>query len=579
MDDLMSFDASPVHETVTPGRRDAEPATSVFDCAPLDSSQVNLRESPNVTSSTSGALDPKDELAVANDAAFEAVLHRPRQPVYLDAPPLLEQWAKGPKGKERLRQQGIPTQRGRACLVLSHNGQVLDGVLLATYEELAEVAKDQEGYLFEIQEPLSGRPFLYIEAPSQSLAASCLDEARTIAQNIIDDKATKLDLVLIEPPSAPLQSLVVQLQLGRPQLVANQTSPLDPDNDGLRKTWFESKLRQELSWALKKAGRIKNRVTLRVHLGHFLLRSFPPQQSRIPGTETGLDFEAFHRAVRHPRTRHDFATKIGSLEQALRVLQAIKSQNELFCSEDMAITLADVQPEYYFGGEVEEWQFSARLRPWSATATEMKRGKKPPKPFQVAAVEAVKIARSNAGSQLDFKCLNLEQFFDWKIDTVPEAPIRTKGFDILNSELRAADIQVPESTGVRDGAFPRIHFRGKYEKAKALNKVAIKSVFRFRYRPAPYQVEVTITREWEKVVAMGDQPLNSFGVVIYGERWGESRALELTKTGQGWGPELEHLFVDRQNDIHAGLDRLSSGDERAQCLIDAIHNIRSALSV
>ncbi|KAF7516613.1 hypothetical protein G7054_g14085 [Neopestalotiopsis clavispora] len=577
MDDLLDFNASPVREKTTPSRH-VEFAASMFERGPDHSSRVNSPISANGTSSAAGARDARSDLSIANEKAFESVLQRPRQMVYLDPPPILDQWAKGTKGKERLLQQCIATQRGRACLVLSHNEQVLDGVLLATYQELTEIVKNQEGYIIEIHEPSTGCPFLYIEAPSQLLAANCLDEARTISQNIIDDKTTKLDLVLIEPPWAPLQSLVVQLGLGRPQLLTESASRLSTDNDKARKAWFENKLRQELAWALKKAGRIKSRVNLRVHLGHFLLRSFPPQHSRELDSDAGLDFEAFHKAVRHPRTRHDFATQIGSLEQALQILQAIKSQNEIFCFEDMSVALEDVQPEYYFGGEADEWHFKARLCPWTATETGTKRFQGPPKHFQVAAVEAVQIVRSNAGCQLDFKCLNLEQFFDWKIDTVPEAPVRTKGYDILNSELRAADIRFSKCMETRDAAFPRVLFKGKYEKARSLSKVFIKSVFRFRFIPASYQVEVTITRQWENVSTMGNQPSTSFGVIIYDEQWGGSRALELTKTGQGWGPELEHLFVNRQGNMRPGPNRPPNGEDRAQCLIDTIHNIRRTLS-
>lgn len=371
------------------------------DRSPGGPSEANPLSLMDVASSTA-APEPTSE-----QAAFHSVLNRPRQQVYLSAPPLVEEWMKNAKQKQQAVQQPVPTQRGHACLVLSHSEQSLDGVLQATCDVMVEFASGSEGYLFEVREPPGGRPFLYIEAPSQLLAATCLDEARTAAANIVDDKSgARLDPVLIEPPTAPLESLRVKLAHGRPQLLPIPTSLVNVNGDRLQKSWLDTRLRQELTCALKKAGRIKDRVTLRVHLGHLLLRAFPPQPGQEAGNETSLTFEAFQKVVRRPRAKLGFDTQIGNLDLALRVLQAIRSNSDAFCSEDMAVALADVQPEYYFDAEASEWHFHARLCPWTLTAAEVKRGKKP---FEVAAVQAVKIAQKNAASQLQFKCLGLEQ--------------------------------------------------------------------------------------------------------------------------------------------------------------------------
>lgn len=146
----------------------------------------------------------------------------------------------------------------------------------------------------------------------------------------------------------------------------------------------------------------------------------------------------------------------------------------------------------------------------------------------------------------------------------------------MESEIRTARINFPVDTDkARDEDYPRLLFSKNGKKAKELPRVAIKSVFRFRYSPAPYQVEFTIRREWPSAAAMSNmknEPVTTFGVTVYGDHWGETRASDVTKTGQGWGQELEVLFrpiVD---------DSANNGEQRVQAMLNVIHDIRHALS-
>jgi hypothetical protein len=169
------------------------------------------------------------------------------------------------------------------------------------------------------------------------------------------------------------------------------------------------------------------------------------------------------------------------------------------------------------------------------------------------------------------------------IETVPRAPFADTGYEIMRSEILSANVRVCRVSKSRDADYPRLRFEGRHAKARLLGPVAVRSVFRFRYNPAPYQVEFTIRRQWTNALAMGNQrnePTTTFGITVYGEHWGDTRASELAKTSEGWGSQLEHLFVDTQNRPHNfGMSGGSPGEERTRELINVIHDIRQVLCV
>lgn len=152
----------------------------------------------------------------------------------------------------------------------------------------------------------------------------------------------------------------------------------------------------------------------------------------------------------------------------------------------------------------------------------------------------------------------------------------------METEIRAAAILFPRDTNkVRDRDYPRLQFRNG-KKVKELRRVAIRSVFRFRYNPSPYQIELTIRREWPSATAMSDntmEPITTFEIMVYGDHWGETRASEVSKTDQGWGQELEYLFrpiVDEGG--NNCLDTYTNGEHKVQAMVDVVHDIRNALS-
>ncbi|KAK6066135.1 hypothetical protein SCUP234_12217 [Seiridium cupressi] len=523
------------------------------------------------------ASPDRKAVAALQQPVPEDMLQRPRRQVYLAPVSLLEQWT---KDKRRRTQPNASSPRGQAYLILSHDKRLEDGVIEAVHFEMVEFARGREDIRFTLQGSRE-RPFLYIEAPSQDLAIACLDEARTCADNIIHDRTVKFDFVLVEPPASTLDVIQVKLADNRPQLLPSTggpatggpaTGPSEHDDAALQNSEIDKAMLQQLTMALKKAGRIKVRVNLRVHLGHYLLTSVP---QNIP--QAHFTLEQLTRIVRHARTKDEFATQMGNLREALRVLNTIKT-SQLFLSEDMAVATMDVRPEFYFDAHSSKWRMEAHLRPLGEIMPSMPHEKGA---FKIAGIHAIEIVEKRQGTQLNFKTLSLGQTFDWKIETVPDAAIKHAGYRPFEAEVRAATVQFP-SKQARDEDFPRLHFQSPAIKAQELREVAIRSVFRFRYSPAPYQVEFTIRRTWPNVKAMANnryEPVTTFGITVYGEDWGETRATEIVQTGQGWGQELEHLFRDSPGSTHGNeSDVRASGEERVQAFVNIIRDIRRALS-
>lgn len=136
--------------------------------------------------------------------------------------------------------------------------------------------------------------------------------------------------------------------------------------------------------------------------------------------------------------------------------------------------------------------------------------------------------------------------------------------------------------GNEDDDYPRILFNNR-DKVSSFQDVAILSVFRFRYNPAPYKVEFTIRRQWPDARSISTtEPKTTYGITVYGEDWDkEVVASEYSRSKQGWGQELEHLFEDDEGYTQDGRD--GSGGrkavERVRTFVEAMQGIRDALSI
>ncbi|KAH6646507.1 hypothetical protein BKA67DRAFT_669267 [Truncatella angustata] len=581
MEDLISFRQAV--EVIFHGRKpDRTAALTDENPSRIETSLLHSSDAVSGVESSDliDLIDPHggDFLVAPKRPTLEKLLQRSRQQILLPPLPIVEQWVDEKKHNAQIGQPDVLGPRGKAYLFLSHDKDMEKGVINAVYLEMEEFASGRKDIFFEVQGPVE-RPYLYMEAPSQDLVAECLDEARTCADDIVHDKSVKFDLVFLETPASSQNLVQVQVVQGHPQLVDCLGAALGQN------PLFNKYISQQLAAALKKAGRIKDMVNLRVRFGHYLLTSKP--QGLVDRPSVGLD--QFSEIIRHGRTKGEFQTQIGNLEDAIQVLRIIKNSGDMFLSHDIAEMAADVRPEFYLDGVSRKWRIETRLRHKGETLRGQSSQSRA-SAFDVLTIRAIELSEKARDSHLDFKVLSLRQGLDWKVETVTGETIKNHGYDSLKSEIRSARIRFSGSSNMHDEDYPRIHFMENAIKARSLEQVTIRSVFRFRYSPAPYQIEFTIHRTWPNVDAMGrdqETPLTSFGITVYGEHWGETRASEIARTGQGWGPELENLLCISQsspgNENGAEVGAESSevrvnGEGRAQSLLNVIHDIRRALT-
>lgn len=370
-----------------------------------------INTSPSTVLEANSEVDNLIDLAddttpeAKHHANLEEIIQRPRQLAILPPPPIIEQWTEEKKHRALTRQADVLMPRGRAYLFVSHDKDLEKGVIEAVLVEMEVFVKGRNDILFQMMGP-SDRPFLYLEAPSQDLVVECLDEARTCADNIINDKTTKLDLIFLEPPTTQHGSFEIMRLAGRPEMV-----PLigRPESSELTISYsaFEKSFVQQLTSSLKKAGRIKDRINLRVHFGRYLLTSVPRPSGLDQDVEQRFGFAAFSKIIRHGRARGEFRLHTGDLREALQVLHRIKSNDKVFLAGDMATSTVNVQPEFYLDAQSSKWRLEANLR---RKGEVMAAHQQQRSALEVTRVRAVEVIQGCEGGQLDFKTLSLGQY-------------------------------------------------------------------------------------------------------------------------------------------------------------------------
>jgi hypothetical protein len=414
-----SFSTSLRQNSESPNRRNVGVSLQSVDRSIHCASNTNSR---SVDESLMDSLDLDDRTPQlsADTGSFLAILGRPRREIYLDPPPILEQWMDDKKGNPQSRQSETSQRRTCAYLILSHDKGFEKGIIEQTRKEMVEISQGREDIIFQVQGP-SDCEYLYIEGPSQEVVAGCLDEARTAANNMIDDKSVRLDPLLIELPAPPLESMEVVVDTGetgfRPRLLTSVASSVDSHDVTLQKSYFEKFQLQHLTSVLQKAGRIKDKVNLRVRFGHYHLTGFlvEPFMERSDGLY--LSFEQFGEFMHNRHTSGIFETQVGDLERALQVLHVIKSNDRLFLSEDMATATADVQPEFYFDADSTSYRYEVDLRPRGLLDLGKRRENVT---LKATSIRAIKKIMPMIGTHLSFKTLSLDRYVNKYIILQPK---------------------------------------------------------------------------------------------------------------------------------------------------------------
>lgn len=202
----------------------------------------------------------------------------------LPADDFLVSWA---QRKQKRAMAGRLRSPAVANFVLLGTEEPSAGIMEATYKELIRI----EGrYVIELR----GSPpntFIHIETGSQQETRNLLDRARELANEFVSDESSSSSILFQEPLATEMRIVLSSQGSGaRPELHCPLGEILQRDEAG----GFVTNLSRIACQGLRKVARQQPGVTLRIHLGQFILQTYPRGQS-------SLEYEQFRAIVDSPR--------------------------------------------------------------------------------------------------------------------------------------------------------------------------------------------------------------------------------------------------------------------------------------
>ncbi|KAI0839019.1 hypothetical protein F5Y06DRAFT_303563 [Hypoxylon sp. FL0890] len=448
---------------------------------------------------------------------------------------------------------GRGSQRAQANFIISHIPDVASGVVEAVYKELAQA----EGcYKFELRQAGQGS-YLRITAPAKNIP-ELVCAAQDAADELISDEAVRVSGIYQEPPARvnPSSRVVLVTEPGqvRPRLQLGQGADTMLE---LPESFQEyaTKLNDRVYRGLKKAGRLPLALTLRVQLGYCMLRSYPQ------GREV-YEYRDFHAMIKNPRASAWLKTSIGNEFIARRVLDFVRNdvRSPFLPTTNQVTSSADVLPEYAF-------EAHSQLAKFNAPIIDKSRRGRGNAAYQLSSVTAS--GTDSNFTDLDIVSLSVGKNLDWKLEATNEER-DTKAFPNIIRYLERAKVDLrgldrPHNFDV----YPRVKLPTNNPVAASLKDVAVKTVYRFKWRTTPYVVQITVNHRWESISAMCAEkmPTIDLGVSIFGEDWDS----EDDVAGIVWGDELQYLLEGGNGGTAPkGIDRVAN-------FLQTIRDIRNVL--
>lgn len=135
-----------------------------------------------------------------------------------------------------------------------------------------------------------------------------------------------------------------------------------------------------------------------------------------------------------------------------------------------------------------------------------------------------------------------------------------KAFPEVVKYLRSAKIELIDWDEPHDpSVYPNVALPFN-ETAKKFKNIAVKTIYRFRWKSTSYIVQIAINHRWDSVATMQQLPTVDLGISVTADNWNSVDG----DAGNNWGNELEFLL-----DGHEG-----GGAERANSFIQTIGEIR-----
>ncbi|KAI0172363.1 hypothetical protein GGR52DRAFT_573503 [Hypoxylon sp. FL1284] len=441
------------------------------------------------------------------------------------------------------------------------------GIVVALYKELGQANDDDARVKLGQSDGVS-----YLEFAAESKRISQLvNAALDMADELISDQPDEMPGIFQEPPVGIDKGSRVLLETDP---VTEYIRPkLQPGTDGLVNLklpegleHYAERLNEYIYRGLKIAGRLPMPLTIRAHLGQFMLRTYPIGKKVY-------EYDDFHAMVNHPRASGCLKTRLGNETLAQRILDFARNDTSgLFQPIGNQSTLAaDVLPEYMLEVHSQRAKFHTPLR----TRIGVKSGSARATNADVYQPYRVITCGADAHlAELDVLNLSVGKGLDWKLEAVKEEQDE-KAFPDVVQYLRSLkfDLQASDNPHHLD-VYPLLQSNEEtnYSSTAAkLKDASVKTAYNFRWKSTSYVVQVAINHRWAGMGVMGmtkRSPLRvDVGISVFGEYWG----LEDEADGNDWGDELEILLDDGDGTAPA------SGTTRVANFLQVIGDIRDTL--
>ncbi len=185
-----------------------------------------------------------------------------------------------------------------AKFIISDKEDLSVEMIKAIYDELK---RKEGGHIIELRET-PPNTFIHIEASSERETQNLVEAARVLANELASEGSATTSALFQEPLAPYMNNLRVTLDIQDSGVRPILDLPLNesPKRDHPRA--FVMDLSRAIYHGLKKTSRLHSSLALEVHLGHFVLQSFPRGQSSLP-------YERLRTMVDSPRASGRLTTE------------------------------------------------------------------------------------------------------------------------------------------------------------------------------------------------------------------------------------------------------------------------------
>ncbi|KAI2626166.1 hypothetical protein GGS21DRAFT_493372 [Xylaria nigripes] len=452
--------------------------------------------------------------------------------------------------------------RAVATFVLPGRPEDVEGVIQAVYMDLKEGNMDANIVMRE-----TPTPYIRVECPTQEDASALIHMAQKLAAAHLSGDPADAKTIFVEPPAsygADTFQIVLDVDSATKQARPNlETMPGTPSSaTQVSSNRYMLECSTALCEALEKASCLHNSLIVRIHLGIYRLQTYKVGK---------FSLEQFGNMVRSPRAMGQLDTRLGkaqsaeslSVDAAMRLIHA--SGSPCFPIDNQAETSAQVTPVYI----LETWHnndcFETELETTRKRKEAVTEG-----PLKFKLVRTTMIPEGAQVPSFEVTGISVVGNLDWNIVAIPgNDKVRTSA--AVKQYLKMGHAEIHDARQ-NYRSYPAVSLPNNHQMALKFKSVAIKSIYRYKWKQTGYVVQFTINRRWQSIREMSQNRAKvdtDFDVTVYADHWDrDSRAEAGRAVARLWGDDLQGLLPGETGDATNG------AISRAQGLIKIIMDVR-----